>query len=241
LLALQARPRLVIVETWSELHEGTGICETLEDGRFYIDLTRRYSDMFKAGRTPAGDEWANAVRTLLQAQASDRAGREFASRLTLALHIGADGKPAAEGLRLCAGVADGAYEIAKVDGTPCIRTRPGVSAHRYLYFDVADPYYYDHRGTLTLRVTYFDAGREPIEIQYDSVQETGALADRYKPHPQRIPRADTRTWKTATLTLPGARCANRQNGGADFRLQSFGSELAVSRVEVTKLPDGYSG
>jgi hypothetical protein len=239
LLALQARPRLIIVETWNEVHEGTGICETLEDGRFYIDLTRRYSDILKAKRAPTGDDWANAVRALLHAQSSNGAGRQFASRLTVELSAATGAKLVEKGLRLCAGVADGAYEVTEIDAAPCLRTRPGVGSHRYLYFDIADPYYYDHRGTLTLHFSYFDAGREPIEIQYDSAEETSSLADRYKPHPQRIVRTDTKTWKTATVTLAGARCANRQNGGADFRLASSGSELAVSRVEVTKLPDGY--
>jgi hypothetical protein len=36
------------VETWNELDEGTGILETREFGRQYIDLTRRYADMFKS-------------------------------------------------------------------------------------------------------------------------------------------------------------------------------------------------
>jgi hypothetical protein len=239
LLALQAQPRLIIVETWSEVHEGTGICESLEDGRFYIDLTRRYSDMFKAGQAPTGDDWASAIRALLAAPRSNRGGREFASRLALELRVAIDGKLQEEGVRLCTGVADGASKVTEIDGTPCIRTRPGTDSHRYLYFDVADPYYYDHRGVLTLRFTYFDAGQAPIEIQYDSADETGSLADRYKLHPQRILRADTKTWKTATVTLTGARCANRQNGGADFRLHVSGGELAVSRVEVSKLPEGY--
>jgi len=239
LLALQRRPRLVIIETWSELHEGTGICETLEDGRFYINLTRRFSDMLKSGRSPGGNDWASAVRTLLHAQRSNRTGREFASRLRLTVSVAADGNIVEEGLRLCSGVADGAYAITTVGGTACVQTRPGVGTHRYLYFDVADPYYYDHRGTLTLRFTYFDAGHEPIVVQYDSARETGSIADRYRPHPHKIVRSGTNTWKTATLTLTGACCANRQNGGADFRLLSAHSELAISRVEVTKLPDGY--
>jgi hypothetical protein len=239
LLALQARPRLVIVETWSELHEGTGICETTEDGRFYIDLTRRYSDLFKAGKAPAESDWADAVRSLLDAPRSERGGRAFASRLTLALDVKPGGELGAEGLRLCSGVPDGAYEITDVEGTACVRARRAVGAHRYLYFAIADPYYYDHRGTLTLRITYFDEGRAPIDVQYDSAQDTGALIDRYKPHSRSIARTDTRTWKQATLRLPSARCANRQNGGADFRLVSVGSELAIRRVEVSKLPEDY--
>jgi hypothetical protein len=42
------RPWLVHLETWNEFHEGTEICETKEYGRRYLDLTRRFADMFHA-------------------------------------------------------------------------------------------------------------------------------------------------------------------------------------------------
>ncbi len=39
--------KIMAIETWNELDEGTGILETREFGRQYIDLTRRYVDLFK--------------------------------------------------------------------------------------------------------------------------------------------------------------------------------------------------
>ena len=42
----------VMIETWSEFHEGTTICESKEYGRQYIELTRKYSDLFKRGWRP---------------------------------------------------------------------------------------------------------------------------------------------------------------------------------------------
>ena len=55
---LNDRPWLVHVETWNEWHEGTDICESREYGRKYIELTRRYADLFHArkqdsAKTPA--------------------------------------------------------------------------------------------------------------------------------------------------------------------------------------------
>lgn len=41
------RSNIVMVETWNELHEGTDICETKEYGRKYIELTKKYADMFR--------------------------------------------------------------------------------------------------------------------------------------------------------------------------------------------------
>jgi hypothetical protein len=50
--ALASGRQIMAVETWNELGEATGILETLEFGRQYIDLTRRYADRFKAGLGP---------------------------------------------------------------------------------------------------------------------------------------------------------------------------------------------
>jgi hypothetical protein len=43
----ESRPKIVMIETWNELHEGTDICETKEYGRQYIEITRRYAELFK--------------------------------------------------------------------------------------------------------------------------------------------------------------------------------------------------
>lgn len=49
--ALASGRKVAVVETWNELDEGTGILDTHEFGRQYIDLTRRYADLFKAGQS----------------------------------------------------------------------------------------------------------------------------------------------------------------------------------------------
>ena len=48
--ALASRRKVLAVETWNEFDEGTGIAETIEFGRTYIDITRKYADAFHAGR-----------------------------------------------------------------------------------------------------------------------------------------------------------------------------------------------
>jgi hypothetical protein len=45
-----ARP-IVAIETWNEIHEASAICETVEYGRTYIDLTRSIIDEAKQART----------------------------------------------------------------------------------------------------------------------------------------------------------------------------------------------
>jgi hypothetical protein len=52
--ALQSGRRLVAIETWNELHEGSSIAETIEFGRKYIDMTRDFAAAFhgRAAATP---------------------------------------------------------------------------------------------------------------------------------------------------------------------------------------------
>lgn len=46
--AVASGRQILAIETWNELGEATGILETLEYGRTYIEITRRYADQFKA-------------------------------------------------------------------------------------------------------------------------------------------------------------------------------------------------
>ncbi len=52
--ALRSGRRIIAIETWNELDEGSGIADTVELGRAYIDLTRKYADAFHAGRRIIG-------------------------------------------------------------------------------------------------------------------------------------------------------------------------------------------
>jgi uncharacterized protein DUF5010 len=47
--ALASGHQILAVETWNELGEGSGILETQEFGRQYIDILRAYADRFKRG------------------------------------------------------------------------------------------------------------------------------------------------------------------------------------------------
>jgi hypothetical protein len=48
--ALASGRTIMAIETWNELGEASGILETLEYGREYIELTRRYVNQFKQPR-----------------------------------------------------------------------------------------------------------------------------------------------------------------------------------------------
>ena len=48
-------PELVLLETWNEMHEGTEICETIETGTEYLDLTAEWVHKLKLGDAPGSE------------------------------------------------------------------------------------------------------------------------------------------------------------------------------------------
>ncbi len=46
--ALATNRRFIAIETWNEFHEASDVAESVQYGRTYINLTRRYLDRFKA-------------------------------------------------------------------------------------------------------------------------------------------------------------------------------------------------
>ena len=50
--ALAHRPQLVLIETWNEMHEGTDICETIETGTKYLEITAEWVGKLKQGSEP---------------------------------------------------------------------------------------------------------------------------------------------------------------------------------------------
>jgi hypothetical protein len=48
--ALASRANILAVETWNEFSEGSDVAETVQTGRRYIELTRKYADLFKQRR-----------------------------------------------------------------------------------------------------------------------------------------------------------------------------------------------
>lgn len=240
LSVIRAQPRLVILETWNEWHEGTGISDTLEDGRRYIELTRKYSDRFRAGASTTTGEWVALVDQLLRAQHSTTNGRAYANNRVLEFAVGEHGELIQHGLRLDAGQADGRFEITQAAGKACVQGIRGVSPVRFLYFDVADNYYFDHCGDVLLEVTYLAAGSRPIEIDYDRAEAEVTPDSRYRrPRGRTLPRSSEVHWQTKQFLLRNARFGNGENGGCDFRLVSENEDFTIARVRLTKLWPAY--
>ncbi|MEW6072035.1 MAG: hypothetical protein AB1726_05480 [Planctomycetota bacterium] len=220
--AVVAKPRLVLIETWNEMHEGTEICATIETGRFYLELTREWTRRLAAGdpgpELPPPAPLYHRPDLAWGAEAKDAAevradySRSSVERLGLREVVWEDGP--------CA-VADGA-----------LRPRPvAAESVTYLYFQVSDHWRFDIAADLELAVTIDGAGEGELGVQYDSRDPAAPLDGAYA---AAVLHSSIREGAATTLVyrLPGARLANRQNGGADLRLVTRGGGLAVGAVRL---------
>ncbi len=159
--------------------------------------------------------------------------------LLLARPVTRTGRPLeAEGLHLSPSIGDGSYRTVDVGDLSAIQTVPITDAkHSYLYFLVDDTFYFNAHQAISITVTYFDEGNEPIRLQYDALDPAAPFdpALVYK-SVLLATRHNSQTWQTASIRLVDAALANHQNNGADFRLVTTASGLTVREVRVEKVP-----
>jgi len=204
------RPWIVHVETWNEFHEATEVCESAEYGRQYIELTRKFADLFHARH------------------------RLNRSSIRPSRHVASAAPGRSDGLAIMP-MADGDGPVVEktVAGRRAWSTtqnRHSPTA-RYLYFEVDDCFLYDADESVEVTVRYLDAGPKWFRVEYDSSDPAlRGLAQQFRPGPSEA-LSGSREWKEARFVLPHARFAGRSNG-ADFRLATASEELVVSEVTL---------
>ncbi|QQQ79462.1 GH92 family glycosyl hydrolase [Saccharothrix sp. 6-C] len=124
---------------------------------------------------------------------------------------------------------DGVTTPVTVGGREARRMVERVPGGLHMYFSVDERIAADGRFPTAFTVDYFDEGAHSWSLQYDSRDGSA-----YQ-HAGSVTNTGTNTWKTATITVPDAALAHRQNERADFRLAS-GSPVVVHRV--TAVVDG---
>jgi hypothetical protein len=208
----ERRPPLVMVETWNEFHEGTDVAHSREYGRQYIELTRKYADMFHAHAVTAGIS-----------------GR-YQNAKSVSSTFGEGGKDG--GIRVGTG-GDGITKATVMAGRPCVQSAPSEHAGKYMYFSLDDSFAFDlDPQAISVVVDYYDGGPAGFALEYDSGDPQGSVRDGAFKQSGSVQIGNTNTWKKATLTLTDARFGNRCNG-SDFRLAVLGpGELSVAAAEV---------
>jgi hypothetical protein len=209
------RPRLVMVETWNEFHEGTDVAHSREYGRQYIDLTSQFADMFHA----------NAVTTGISGP--------YQNAKSVSSTFGAEGKDG--GITVASG-GDGNTKAAVVAGRSCVQSAPSEHAGKFIYFQLDDSFVFDiEPQAMSVVVEYYDDGPASFALEYDSSDARGSVREGAFKHGGSVQLGNTHTWKRATVSLTDARFGNRCNG-SDFRLAVQGAgELSVAAVEVARM------
>ncbi|MFC7643855.1 hypothetical protein ACFQX6_26095 [Streptosporangium lutulentum] len=130
---------------------------------------------------------------------------------------------------------NGLRQIEQGDGTTAPVTVGGLSARKtvqtsapaqHMYFQVDDAVAFDGAFVACLQVEYFDEGGATFRVQYDSTSSAyGSTGS--------VNRTGSNTWKTAGFELMDARFANRENGGADFRVEAGTAGVTFHSVKLT--------
>jgi len=213
-LKLLRRPaNFVMVETWNEWHEGTNVAESKEYGRHYIELTRKYSDLFRKGWRPP---WVKGP---------------YSDAKSVGITLGAENRES------------GLKQIDNEDGQTApahfgqrfarvVKSAPGQG--RYLYFAADDSFKAGDTTAFRLEVEYFDAGPGRLSVEFDGSDENAPFSGAYTRAPESVQLAGAKSWQKAVFSLKGAKLSNGQNRGADLRLVIEAPEFAVGSVKLSR-------
>jgi hypothetical protein len=201
-----------MIETWSEFHEGTEICESKEYGRQYIELTRKYAGLFKQGWSPP---WPRGPFTGARAVSA------------------APGQQSENGGLRVVPAEDSAPLVQGGDGQASWLAKPFPGRSAYFYFQVDDSFKWGRSMNATLAVDYLDAAPGLLSVEFDGEDTTSPLRGAYS-RTKKVELKGDRQWKTAGFKLTGACFVQSQNGRADFRLVAEAAEFAVRKVTLTR-------
>ena len=212
--AFLRRPsNLVTIETWNEYHEGTDIAASSEYGRDYIELNRKYVDLFKQGYVPPIPKGpytgARCLSVTLQ-----QTNRE-------------------DGLRQIEW-ADGVTAVETIGGSPARGVQDTVHGGRYVYFRIDDSFKWAAKMDVSVIVEYYDSEDASFRIEFDGSDLNAPFRGAYTATSKGVVLRGSRVWKTAAFPLSDAVFANSQNGGADFRIQVTGARFWVRSVRMVR-------
>lgn len=201
------------VETWNEYYEATDIAASREYGRTFIELNRKYVDLFKAGVRPPLPRGRYSDVKLVSAGLSATNIEEGLDQFDF---------------------ADGATVATNMAGSDCRATAPKLSGGRYIYFRIDDSFKWAGSMQAEVQVEYFDSAGGNFLVEFDGSDTNAPFNGAYTRSSATVNLGGSLVWRTARFNLSGARFMNSQNGGADFRLAVSADPFFVRRVKVIR-------
>ena len=190
------------------------MAESKEYGRQYIELTRKYSTLFKQGWRPPWPKgsYSNAKSVAISL--------DFTNNETGLCQILND---------------DGLTAPASFGGRRAHLIHSSAGKGHYIYFAVHDSFKANNESEFRMNVEYFDAAPGRLMVEFDGSDENAPLNGAYTRAPEVIKLAGSQQWHNQQFTIKGARFTNAQNRGADLRLVVEAPEFAVARVNLSRV------
>lgn len=210
---LRRPSNFVMIETWNEFHEGTDIAESREYGRQYIELTRKYVDMFKKGIKPPAVKGKYTNAKIVEITLGD--------------------KNIENGLKQVEN-EDGQTIAVKMNNRDAraIKRIPGLGT--YIYFVVDDSFKWADEMNAAVEIEYFDDSPGSFTVEFDGSDESAPFNGAYTRANETVKLVGDKAWKKALFTIKRARFLNSQNRGADFRLAISAPSFAVGKVSLVR-------
>jgi hypothetical protein len=234
-LAIARRPELVLLETWNEMHEGTGLCTSRELGNQYLDLTRQWGDTLRSGAA-IGDP---IVLQYPEARPQPDLGWGAEAKGAVEVYWDQSVEPGKLlGMRPVA-VADGPIDPGVGQLRPGRVSDGGVSdgsgpdgGGGYLYLQVSDHFAFDVDADYELVIVR--DGAHALYVEFDSHDPKGVFDGSYTTCKAAVQQKQGR-WLRESYLLRNARFCNRQNGGADFRFVLPDRQGEVQSLHLRKV------
>lgn len=130
--------------------------------------------------------------------------------------------------------ADGRTCRTNWAGSVCWRLDLEDAEVGYLYFALHPALKRGGLERLWVEVEYWDEPWGWLGLQYDARPRRGLANPAYAEALAPVPMGGLESWQSAVFQLNRPRLANRQNGGADFRLWVRPAAVCVRRLTVTR-------
>jgi serine/threonine protein kinase/formylglycine-generating enzyme required for sulfatase activity/WD40 repeat protein len=211
------------------------------DALFQAELARSFA---QRGDNPLADAACARARALFEVAlarepANSTAAADLAdvlliqgrARMERSVRLGRENQ--GNGLDLVDYPLDGAHEPAEFDGQPCRQIETGQRGWGHAYFAIDKEFKWAPNMHVQVEIDYWADRAGVFELQYDSHD------DAYNKSLAPVHFAGSEGWKTARFEIQGARFANSQNAGADFRVvAATPGRFCLKRVSVKRLITG---
>ncbi len=151
----------------------------------------------------------------------------------------AEGGISESGMKFSLAAGDAASAAAEIGGRSCRKSEADtvLKKNRYLYFNADNRYVFGTKDSdITLEADYYDDGTGTLTLQYNTDGNAYKSVELAK-------LTDSKTWKTAKITVTDACFTDSQNYSNDFRIGGpdvFYLSAVRLLVNKTEMPDRSS-